>query len=325
MPPKEGPPERGQADELIVRRAPCGLTTPLCEGHGQQRSIARPARVCQELRKASLRSVPLGKASLQGPGRALRATRCGPRAGDCGSGKGPATAEAFSLDNVAAGQQAGRIVRSCGALAARRSWRTTLRATHRCAGAPGWPRRPRTRRAPSKGGARCARFDGGGARTRACAPCAVRGAVLGPTDEAGHRLGQNHIKRSHATLSMRTAGGATASAPRPGDPRLRGRLRRLLQARGRRARAPRRPGLPAPGEPNATSLHGASRPGPWSTSAPAKRRPSAGYGRLRLRRGPTSQRRGCIPRGVTTTWAGCNSTAHRQRRPAEWGRLASWR
>src|SRR5829696_2487619 len=47
----------------------------------------------------------------------------------------------------------------------------------------------------------------------------------------------------------RLADRAPAPAPRPGTADLRGRLRRLLRARGRRARAPGRPGISAPGRP----------------------------------------------------------------------------
>jgi hypothetical protein len=70
---------------------------------------------------------------------------------------------------------------SCDAVPAYRGWRTTPPPAEPATGAlwpRGWPRRPRTLpRTPLQGGARCARFDGGGRAHRACAPCAVPCAV----------------------------------------------------------------------------------------------------------------------------------------------------
>jgi hypothetical protein len=91
------------------------------------------------------------------------------------------------------------MVQSCGALAAHREGRTTLphrRGTTGAPGARGWPRRPRTPpRTPLQGGARCARFDGGGRAHRACAPCVVPCAVPGCADRASRLLARDHLER----------------------------------------------------------------------------------------------------------------------------------
>jgi hypothetical protein len=78
--------------------------------------------------------------------------------------------------------------------------------------------------------------------------------------------------------------------PRPGGAGVRGRLRRLQRARGRRARAPGRPDLSAPRCPTrpvtaavADSRHGPGRPRPSGG-------PASPASRFRLRRDPADHR-----------------------------------
>ena len=130
--------------------------------------------------------------------------RCGPEDGGCGCGHARERLRAFSLDNVTAGQQAcGR----CGPAALSRLTRSadhpspTPGVTTGAPGTRGWPRRPRTPpRTPLQGGARCARFDGGGRAHRACAPCAVLCAVPGRTDRSGWSRADTTLSARGATL-----------------------------------------------------------------------------------------------------------------------------
>src|SRR5215218_3058835 len=97
----------------------------------------------------------------------------------------------------------GGMVRSCGAVAARRGWRTTPpppEATHGGAGGAGLaPPTAHPTPHPLIGGARCARFDGGGRAHRACTLCAVPCAVpVGPIEPAAR---PSHRVRSPPPLS----------------------------------------------------------------------------------------------------------------------------
>src|SRR5215203_5444529 len=106
----------------------------------------------------------------------------------------------------------------CGAVTAPRDWRTTpprAPAGDRCAPpARGWPRRPRTPpRTPLQGGARCARFDGGGRAHRACALCAVPCAVERGLDSGGCRGGSwRALLRSPAVAVVGDGGRPVAGS-----------------------------------------------------------------------------------------------------------------